>query len=102
MLDTDLKSVLDQSIRILQCMIEIAGEEAQLQSAMHCILLLQCLIQGTHPFQSSLAVLPNLKPPHIKRLCENRVECLPELLEQEGKVMQPPERLFCIMYSSDF
>lgn len=43
---TDTKSVLDQSIRILQAMIDIAAERGFLSTAIRIQLLMQCIIQA--------------------------------------------------------
>lgn len=42
---TDLKSVLDQSIRIIQAMIDICANSGWLSSALTCMHLLQMIIQ---------------------------------------------------------
>jgi hypothetical protein len=42
---TDLKSVLDQSIRIIQAMIDICANSGWLESALTCMHLLQMIIQ---------------------------------------------------------
>ena len=43
---TDSKSVLDQSIRVLQGMIDVAAHRGYLNTVINCIHLLQMLIQG--------------------------------------------------------
>lgn len=42
---TDLKSVLDQSIRIIQAMIDVCANSGWLSSALTCMHLLQMIIQ---------------------------------------------------------
>ena len=42
---TDLKSVLDQSIRIIQAMIDVCANSGWLSSALSCMHLLQMIIQ---------------------------------------------------------
>eukprot|EP00916_Digyalum_oweni_P005755 GHVL01009972.1.p1 GENE.GHVL01009972.1~~GHVL01009972.1.p1 ORF type:complete len:1298 (-),score=239.47 GHVL01009972.1:4009-7524(-) len=79
----DTKSVLDQSIRILQAMIDIAAHEAQLLSALHIIILNQCLIQATHPGRSSLYCLPRADDAFVKRCERFNITDLPQLLEME-------------------
>lgn len=54
---TDLKSVLDQSLRIIQAMADIAADEAQLATHLHLGLLSQCLHQGLPPWKNTLAML---------------------------------------------
>jgi Sec63 Brl domain len=46
---TDLKSVLDQSIRIIQAMIDICANSGWLMSALACMHLLQMIMQVHNP-----------------------------------------------------
>lgn len=46
---TDLKSVLDQSIRIIQAMIDICANSGWLSSTMTCMHLLQMVMQVILP-----------------------------------------------------
>jgi len=62
---TDLKSVLDRSIPIIQAMVDIAAHEGMLQTTLNLILLLQCLHQATHPWQSDLLTLPHINETHV-------------------------------------
>lgn len=43
---TDTKSILDQSIRILQAMIDVAAENGWLATTLRIQLLMQCIIQA--------------------------------------------------------
>ena len=43
---TDLKSVLDQALRILQAMIDACAENGWLGSTLHCINLIQMVVQA--------------------------------------------------------
>jgi len=79
---TDLKSVLDRSIPLIQAMVDISAEEAQLKSTLNLILLLQCLHQATHPWRSSLACLPHFSDKILQSLKAMKIECLPELIER--------------------
>lgn len=79
---TDLKSVLDRSIPLIQAMVDIAAEEAQLRSTTNLILLLQCLHQATHPWRSSLACLPHMADKTLQILKQMGIECIPELIER--------------------
>merc|ERR1719394_34641 len=78
---TDLKSVLDRSIPLIQAMVDIAAEEAQLQSTVNLILLLQCLHQASHPWRSSLSCMPHFSDKTLQTLKNHGIECLPELIE---------------------
>lgn len=79
---TDLTTVLSRSVPLLQAMVDIAAEEAQLRSTTNLILLLQCLHQCTHPWRSSLATLPHFSEKTLKTLAGMGIECLPELIER--------------------
>ncbi|KAK9116484.1 hypothetical protein Sjap_015431 [Stephania japonica] len=58
---TDLKSVLDQSIRIVQAMIDICANSGWLSSALICMHLLQMIMQGLwYERDSSLWMLPSM------------------------------------------
>mmetsp|Transcript_51289 Transcript_51289/g.135511 ORF Transcript_51289/g.135511 Transcript_51289/m.135511 type:complete len:396 (+) Transcript_51289:2-1189(+) len=79
---TDLKSVLDRAIPLIQAMIDIAAEEAQLKSTLNLILLLQCLHQAIHPWQSSLNCMPHFSERTLRTLHGMGIESLPELIER--------------------
>merc|ERR1712137_591438 len=55
---TDLKSVLDRSVPLIQAMVDISSEEGQLRTTLNLIILLQCIHQATHPWRSSLTSVP--------------------------------------------
>ncbi len=80
---TDLKSVLDRTIPIIQANVDIAAEEAQWRTCLNLISLLQCIHQASHPWQSTLMSMPYLNNPglltYLKKV-EN-VEHLPQLVE---------------------
>jgi len=81
---TDLKSVLDRTIPIIQALVDIAAEEAQWRTSLNLIALLQCIHQAAHPWQSSLmAGLPYLSNERVlKRLKdEEKIEHLAQLVE---------------------
>lgn len=59
---TDTKSVLDQSIRILQAMIDIAAERGWLVTVLRVQQLMQCIIQARWYDDSPLLTLPNVEP----------------------------------------
>ncbi|CAE8646643.1 unnamed protein product, partial [Polarella glacialis] len=81
--NTDLKTVLDRSIPLIQAMVDIAAEEAQLRSTINLILLIQCLHQATQPWRSSLSTLPHLSAKALATLKGMGIECLPELIERK-------------------
>merc|ERR1711871_373063 len=80
---TDLKSVLDRTIPIIQALVDIAAEEAQWRTCLNLISLLQCIHQATHPWRTSLCTLPYLGNNEIlKVLKKYGIESLPQLVEK--------------------
>merc|ERR1712086_894121 len=76
----DTKSVLDQSIRILQGMIDIATHKGFLTTTMNLIHLLQMIIQGQWLDQSPLVNVPGFEDGEIiRRLAEMNIFYLPQL-----------------------
>uniref|UniRef100_A0A1B6DYT0 U5 small nuclear ribonucleoprotein 200 kDa helicase n=2 Tax=Clastoptera arizonana TaxID=38151 RepID=A0A1B6DYT0_9HEMI len=62
---TDLKSVLDQAIRILQAMIDVCGNHGWLCTTLRLQLLLQSTVQARWAKDSPLLILPNLEAHHL-------------------------------------
>jgi len=56
----DTKSVLDQALRVLNAMVDLAADEGLLGPALHCMRFTQLLVQATTPDQSELAQLPGI------------------------------------------
>ena len=84
---TDLKSVLDQAIRIIQAMIDVAAEAGWLATTVRIQTLLQMVVQGRWVSESSLLCLPHIEPFMARRLetaTKHQVECLPELIAYCG------------------
>uniref|UniRef100_A0A0E0KAG9 RNA helicase n=1 Tax=Oryza punctata TaxID=4537 RepID=A0A0E0KAG9_ORYPU len=91
---TDLKSVLDQSIRIIQAMIDICANSGWLSSALACMHLLQMIIQGLwFERDSSLWMLPSMNDNLLDHLKGRRVSTIPALLglsrEELHRLLQP-------------
>ncbi|KAE9599497.1 putative DNA helicase [Lupinus albus] len=79
---TDLKSVLDQSIRIIQAMIDICANSGWLSSSITCMHLLQMVMQGLwFDKDSSLWMLPCMNSGLISSLSRSRIFSLQELLD---------------------
>lgn len=84
-------------------MLDICAEEAQLRYALDIILLLQCLLQGTHPARSSLRLLPHLKNarPHVfKRLETVGVSSLPQVTRRRERERGRVEAVGVVSYRS--
>ncbi|KAL7288666.1 hypothetical protein TKK_0017394 [Trichogramma kaykai] len=73
---TDLKSVLDQSIRILQAMIDVVAERGHLSSTLQVMQLLQMVLQARWVEESALLTLPNVEKEHLY-LFDKFPKCLP-------------------------
>ncbi|KFD48171.1 hypothetical protein M513_10957 [Trichuris suis] len=81
--ETDLKSVLDQSIRIVQAMFDITAEQGWLATALRTINLLQMIVQARFVDDPPLSVLPGVDVYAARRLCSRcRVETIPQLMEE--------------------
>uniref|UniRef100_A0A1D1YQG8 RNA helicase n=1 Tax=Anthurium amnicola TaxID=1678845 RepID=A0A1D1YQG8_9ARAE len=78
---TDLKSVLDQSIRIIQAMIDICANSGWLSSALTCMHLLQMVMQGLwFEKDSSLWMLPCMNESLFNDISGKGISSLQELL----------------------
>lgn len=66
----DLKSVLDQALRILQAMIDIASNNGWLSCTIRIVLLIQMLIQGQWFYQSDLLCIPQISQGALEPLRE--------------------------------
>ncbi|XP_046420627.1 activating signal cointegrator 1 complex subunit 3 [Neodiprion fabricii] len=75
---TDLKSVLDQAIRILQAMIDIVADRGWLGAALRLMQVLQMIIQARWVDESALLTLPHLEKEHL-RLFSTLPKSLPML-----------------------
>lgn len=79
---TDLRSVLDQSIRILQAMIDYtsSADHLWLKCTLKLINLIQMITQGRWLNDSTLSNLPGITEQSVINFWENGIETLPELL----------------------
>ncbi|XP_052179855.1 DExH-box ATP-dependent RNA helicase DExH14 isoform X1 [Diospyros lotus] len=79
---TDLKSVLDQSIRIIQAMIDICANSGWLSSTITCMHLLQMIMQGLwFGEDSSLWMLPCMNDDLVSLLRRKGVSSVQQLLD---------------------
>ncbi|XP_048349860.1 activating signal cointegrator 1 complex subunit 3 [Sphaerodactylus townsendi] len=105
---TDTKTVLDQSIRICQAMLDVAANQGWLVSALNISSLIQMLIQGRWKHESTLLTIPNMEYHHLylfrkwshgkrKSSYQGPIECLPELIAAcDGK-----ENIFASIVDQD-
>ncbi|OWM65237.1 hypothetical protein CDL15_Pgr008827 [Punica granatum] len=86
---TDLKSVLDQSIRIIQAMIDICANSGWLASSITCMQLLQMIMQGLWCDKgSSLWMLPSMNVEIEDALRRRGLTTLQQLLRVPKDTLQ--------------
>ncbi|XP_063225665.1 activating signal cointegrator 1 complex subunit 3 [Bacillus rossius redtenbacheri] len=73
---TDLKSVLDQSMRIIQAMIDTCAERGWLPATLRMQLVMQMVVQASWHDQSPLLTLPHLQSHHARLLERSREPAL--------------------------
>lgn len=98
---TDTKSVLDQSIRVLQGMIDISAHKGYLQTTMNLVHVLQMLVQGQWLDQSPFLNLPHFDTAKIAKLASigiyhlaqlaSKVDQLDQVFAQAGIRFYDPE-----------
>ncbi|XP_076373679.1 activating signal cointegrator 1 complex subunit obelus isoform X2 [Tachypleus tridentatus] len=69
---TDLKSVLDQSVRILQAMIDVSADQGWLVTTLRMIGMLQMVIQACWLTDSTLLSLPQIECYHLHYFRQNK------------------------------
>ena len=62
---TDLKSVHDQAIRILQAMLDVSADNGWLQTSLRVMHLVKMIVQGCWVKDDPLLQLPNVEPQHL-------------------------------------
>ncbi|TPX31933.1 hypothetical protein SmJEL517_g04845 [Synchytrium microbalum] len=65
---TDLVSVLDQSIRVMQAMVDVSADQGYLATTKGVMKLMQCIKQARWPTDSTLLTLPRITPDMISSL----------------------------------
>ena len=69
--ETDLRLVLDNCIRILLFMADIANEKRVLDTTLKIISLIQMIMQGIWHYDTSLLALPHLNFSEVKKIVNN-------------------------------
>lgn len=59
---TDQKSTLDNAIRVVQAMVDVAAYHGHLYTALRCMTLMQCMVQGRWWSDATLLQLPHVRP----------------------------------------
>ncbi|KAM7267618.1 hypothetical protein ACFE04_009784 [Oxalis oulophora] len=84
---TDLKSVMDQSIRIIQAMIDVCANSGWLSSSIICMHLLQMVMQGLW-LDSSLWMLPCMNDDLADNLSKRAISSVQQLLDLPRHTLQ--------------
>ncbi|KAK4427739.1 DExH-box ATP-dependent RNA helicase DExH14 [Sesamum alatum] len=86
---TDLKSVLDQSIRIIQAMIDLCANSGWLSSTLTCMHLLQMVMQGLwFDRDSPLRMLPSMTDDLVTTLRQRGILNVQQLLDLPPSTLQ--------------
>lgn len=85
---TDLKSVLDQALRILQAMVDVTAESGWLNTTLKVIQLNQMIVQGRWLTDSQFTNLPNCSEKLIANLWDQGIQTLPQAMEIPIKQIQ--------------
>ncbi|XP_011087302.1 DExH-box ATP-dependent RNA helicase DExH14 [Sesamum indicum] len=90
---TDLKSVLDQSIRIIQAMIDLCANSGWLSSTLTCMHLLQMVMQGLwFDKDSPLWMLPSMTDELVTTLSQRGVRNVQQLFDLPPSTLQALSR----------
>lgn len=79
---TDTTTVLDQSIRVIQAMIDIAASQGFLNTTLAVMLTLQCIKQACWPSEPDLICLPHMNQNLINDLKALSITCVSDLLKK--------------------
>ncbi|KAL9254447.1 DExH-box ATP-dependent RNA helicase DExH14-like protein [Drosera capensis] len=86
---TDLKSVLDQSIRIIQAMIDVCANSGWLSSTVSCMRLLQMIMQGLwFDKDSALKMLPCMTSDLLSTLKKKGLSNVQQLLDLPAALLK--------------
>lgn len=78
---TDVKMVLDQTIRVVQAMVDVAADAGWLQTTLSCMSLIQMVVQAKWHDASTLATLPHIDDNKVGMFQQAGIDCIPELVE---------------------
>jgi len=73
--------VLDQAVRLLQAMVDIAADAGFLRSTLFLMTIAQMIIQGRWHTESTLLSLPHITSTHLPELRRQGIACLPHLFK---------------------
>ncbi|KAJ3008876.1 activating signal cointegrator 1 complex subunit [Thoreauomyces humboldtii] len=84
---TDTVSVLDQSIRVMQAMVDVAAEDGHLATCLGIMHMMQCIKQAVWPSASPLLTLPRVEGHHLPAMKHKGrpVSSVSDLVRMSGK-----------------
>lgn len=85
---TDLKSVLDQAVRILQALVDVLAEAQWLSTCRMAMSITQMVIQGRFITDPSHINLPHMSERLINALWEIGIQSLPEIMYADRKLLK--------------
>lgn len=88
--NTDQKSALDNAIRVIQAMVDVAANSGHLSTCLRCMRLMQCLVQARWWDQSTLLQLPHITDdmlPVIEEYCDG-VTQISQILNSPSEKIQ--------------
>ncbi len=92
---TDTKSVLDQAIRIIQAIIDVASDAGWLHTALNAMRLMQMVMQGRFLTDSPLTTLPHVDAEVAGKLRRGGVKSLPQFVTRAIKDRAGAKKALC-------
>lgn len=94
--NTDLKTVMDQCMRILQAMLDVSADQGWLVSSVYTVHLMQMTCMGRWLTDSDLLNLPHIGTEHLSLFINYnpRIDCLPRLINIFDRDKNLLEKLF--------
>uniref|UniRef100_A0A7S1KV15 RNA helicase n=1 Tax=Percolomonas cosmopolitus TaxID=63605 RepID=A0A7S1KV15_9EUKA len=84
---TDLKSVLDQTIRVCQAFIDVAAEKGDLSAILNMIHIQQMIMQARWLNDSPLLSLPHINDKMVRKLHNMDIRALPQLMHMDDSTL---------------
>jgi activating signal cointegrator complex subunit 3 len=78
---TDLKTILDQTIRVIQSFIDITAEKGYLDAVLNMMNLMQMIMQGQWHSDNALLMLPYMDANNVESLKRQGTKYLPQLMD---------------------
>ena len=90
---TDQRSAMDNSVRVLQAMVDVAANSGHLYAALKIMNLLQCMVQARWWHDSTLLQLPHVTEAMVSEFAAIGVTQIAHLANASRHVMAATERL---------